>query len=540
LHKSRPAFIAIFRHPLVIFSIALLLVNDHILKAVVPSDLTGKLSDFAGLFFFPFLLATLLEWLARRLPFARNARPETLLLASFALCALVFASVKVFPGANAAVRLALGALFGAPVFIALDPTDLAALLVFLPAWGLWKVKNTLITPVAPGKWVYFVLSTATFAAIATSPGFTPLLNQFAYYEGKIILHVKDKYYNSNDGYYHHDIESNIWAEINELPLEVKAQFANPPVLPLVKCLSTSPERCYRIDGSPQVSVSNDGGSTWSTAWSIPPGRLDYFRRAGFSLFSFNNVEELLTFDLILSGNADQPLVFVAMGDQGLLQYNNEKGWQRSNIVVQTSTDQFTLFRVVPFNATSLDTALSIMLPEGLIGLVFLFIIWTSITRWAVDIARSHPAISQPFPAKAIYKPYTNLLIYLFVLITIAIINGIMSQFTPIVANCLFFAFISLILVGIIAIIPTNLAIWVKAGNYSGKIEIYRRGMKLTLAGSFGIFLVFYGSFIAWAFGWLPVYEVTWVVAILVSAAILARTIIVIRRAFNIEFGPKSE
>jgi len=45
------------RHPATLISISLLLFNDHVLKIAAPSPLTGKLSDFAGLFFFPFLLA---------------------------------------------------------------------------------------------------------------------------------------------------------------------------------------------------------------------------------------------------------------------------------------------------------------------------------------------------------------------------------------------------------------------------------------------------------------------------------------------------
>lgn len=44
-------------HPLSLLAVGLLLLNDHLLKHIAPSVLTGKLSDFAGLFFFPFLAA---------------------------------------------------------------------------------------------------------------------------------------------------------------------------------------------------------------------------------------------------------------------------------------------------------------------------------------------------------------------------------------------------------------------------------------------------------------------------------------------------
>lgn len=46
-------------HPLFLFSVLLLILNDWWFKAAFSNPLTGKLSDFAGLFAFPFLLATL-------------------------------------------------------------------------------------------------------------------------------------------------------------------------------------------------------------------------------------------------------------------------------------------------------------------------------------------------------------------------------------------------------------------------------------------------------------------------------------------------
>lgn len=54
-----------FTHPLTLISLGVLLLNDHILKTLTPSWLTGKLSDFAGVFFFPFLLAALIAFLRR-------------------------------------------------------------------------------------------------------------------------------------------------------------------------------------------------------------------------------------------------------------------------------------------------------------------------------------------------------------------------------------------------------------------------------------------------------------------------------------------
>jgi hypothetical protein len=111
-------------HPIALGSIAVLLVNDHYLKLHHPSWLTGKLSDAAGLVFFPLLLATLLRV---RVTWAAAAT------------AFVFALVKTVPVATDAYRHALGVCQlaiggdGSPVDAVTDPTDLLALPVILLA-----------------------------------------------------------------------------------------------------------------------------------------------------------------------------------------------------------------------------------------------------------------------------------------------------------------------------------------------------------------------------------------------------------------------
>jgi hypothetical protein len=52
-----------------LFAVAVLIVNDHVLKHRFPGLVTGKLSDFAGLFFFPLLLVDAIGLLGvRRAP----------------------------------------------------------------------------------------------------------------------------------------------------------------------------------------------------------------------------------------------------------------------------------------------------------------------------------------------------------------------------------------------------------------------------------------------------------------------------------------
>lgn len=104
-------------HPLWVAALVVLIVNDHYLKTagVLPGWLTGKLSDFAGLFVAPALLAALLSISTQR----------GLLLAHAATGA-VFAAIKISPPAARAIE----ALVGLTPFtwrVTVDPTDLIAL-----------------------------------------------------------------------------------------------------------------------------------------------------------------------------------------------------------------------------------------------------------------------------------------------------------------------------------------------------------------------------------------------------------------------------
>jgi hypothetical protein len=135
-------------HPIALAAIATLLLNDHVLKARFPGFVTGKLSDIAGLVFFPLLLAAAVEALSRAAGLVAADAPalsrRRVIAGCAAATALAFAAVKTWEPATAACEaafgvaqwplragwaLARGALPGMPVpaRITCDPTDLVAL-----------------------------------------------------------------------------------------------------------------------------------------------------------------------------------------------------------------------------------------------------------------------------------------------------------------------------------------------------------------------------------------------------------------------------
>lgn len=121
-------------------ALAILAINDHWLKGsgAVPAWLTGKLSDLAGLVFFPLLVTAALDTallaaarLGARIDF--SLRPWKL-FGSVSLTGLAFAALKLVPQVAAAAGTAAASL-GWHIAVAPDPTDLIALPALLVA--LW-------------------------------------------------------------------------------------------------------------------------------------------------------------------------------------------------------------------------------------------------------------------------------------------------------------------------------------------------------------------------------------------------------------------
>ncbi len=137
--------VAELMHPVTVTSMVVLAVNDHLLKGsdLLPGLVTGKLSDFAGLLFFPLLLTALLDtlaYLAVRLGSLMGREPSldyTLrrwkLVAACSMTALGFTAIQL---SQSAVDLYTGAvgLLGFPSVVTQDPTDLVALIVLPVAY----------------------------------------------------------------------------------------------------------------------------------------------------------------------------------------------------------------------------------------------------------------------------------------------------------------------------------------------------------------------------------------------------------------------
>ncbi|HWO26908.1 MAG TPA: hypothetical protein VNO30_49600 [Kofleriaceae bacterium] len=131
--------------PATLGAIALLVVNDHLLKTHAPGVVTGKLSDLAGMVFFPLLLAAAVEAFGVR-------RGLATVIAATVATGTVFAATKLWVPAGDAYRFGVAALqwpfrvLAAAVAdaalpalgrarLTTDPTDLVVLPALLaPVW----------------------------------------------------------------------------------------------------------------------------------------------------------------------------------------------------------------------------------------------------------------------------------------------------------------------------------------------------------------------------------------------------------------------
>jgi hypothetical protein len=498
-----------FRHPLILASIGLLIVNDHILKRLFPSALTGKLSDFAGLFFFPFLLGVLLQ-----VVFRLTARWA--LLAGIFSSALVFSALKLLPQVNSTAHHLLENLLGLPVQIILDPTDLIALLVFFPAWWLWvHMGKKPAGSQSPGRLAYAALVVGSLAAMATSHPLGPAKAYRVHSDGNLIYvgvghyHRIDKVIESMDG-------GNIWKTSREfldgslrLPVggEQLAQdlFAEPVASPLVICNPTNTENCYRISGTDVVENSNDGGRSWEIAWQIPSGRIDFMNRA--HSYPFHDSPDDHFFDMAFGLEDGDTVLYLAMGNEGIIKLFPDGNWERIGIDPHYS--------LTPFWARNIGEAIKSTRIELTYILVLGLWFWLGLSEW---INRSRKWRKVNF--WAIFLFVISILICL-ILFLYYITDGWLS-FLLEVTDFFIPILIALVIIDVYYLSST----WKE--NQLKNRWLYWFGFLLCTF----IFWFAYQLFLFWAFGWIPIYSTALILSITSGLIMIAAAVFTLNKKIS--------
>ena len=281
-------------HPGFALALALLAVNDHVLKALAPGLITGKLSDFAGVFVFSIVLFVAM---GRRLP-------------ALALTAVGFAAIKL---SGAVAALAAPLLGGVTLQ---DSSDLIALLALVPA--SWLMTRHVKTPTSRSflrPLVTLIAGVAVlFTVTATSCAGDPGVAAFSVDGDRLFARIDDantrtqSWALSTDG-------GRTWASANQPSATLD---------PAPAC--TEGVLCFRVISDGHVEV-REKGSGWQTAFAFTEEqqrRLDQ-RATGCS--------EVDTFAAVTVVEvAEQDHVVVAMGDQGVLHRAPSGEWERRSVL----------------------------------------------------------------------------------------------------------------------------------------------------------------------------------------------------------------
>jgi hypothetical protein len=251
---------------------------------VCPSWITGKLSDFAGLFFFPFIVAAGLSFLLSKfkVPSIRVGQ------IAFGFVGIWFILLKTFPLVNFLTTGFASLLIGFPTEFVMDPTDLVALFAMFPAWIIWRQSS----PIKPTSAAYAALLFGSLAVIATSPEEVTIdsITNLEYYQDGVVYAANV----ASQEYTYFPVAESIdggvtWQETNDpYTIELKS-------LPLQHCGRLNPRICYRLTRNGNLQ-------------ELGPER------------KWKNVEDVSTkgYDMILFDWNDKEYVIVAIGEYGIL------------------------------------------------------------------------------------------------------------------------------------------------------------------------------------------------------------------------------
>jgi hypothetical protein len=312
---NNPTLDKIFRlmaHPLVTGSVVLLLLNDHLFRVIHPSSFTGKLSDLCWLLFFPLILAIPLSIF---IPGRVNDHQEVVLFSSLFLTGLVFLLANTNPSFRHFLEHLLGAVTRSEFRITQDPTDLVALLSFIPLWLLWKRSKNEKTS-RERSLPYLILAIGITFSLANS-AYTMQGIECVFTEGKGLVSSaewQDEIYVSNNG-------GMSW----DYCVECKSQCVRSSEEALVIHPDEAAIR-YRYIPGDRIERSEDGGNTWVESYDLK--RLNDARSA---FYEYTNGVLLLPgpFSGVIdptSGNA----VF-AMGHDGVLVHESNGQWAWVNV-----------------------------------------------------------------------------------------------------------------------------------------------------------------------------------------------------------------
>jgi hypothetical protein len=387
-------------HPTTCLALAVLLLNDHVLKQAYGTWWTGKLSDVAGLVLAPPLLAVLIALV----PGVR-VDPRRLVTVGTVTVGIGFTVAKATT-LGAATASAVWTLLAGDSLVRRDPTDLLtlpALLIALTAGR--RLARTAAEPTdsrrpVPARWVV-VLPLAVLATTATSGPADPDARDVQVRDGAVVVTgAGSQLWASADLVTWEQVKEPRLPNPTSAPTEdpIQDPDAEPTVDPSTDASTTdtgephsapvcAPDGllCFRAESTATIGVqrSDDGGLTWQDDWHLS----DADRAALLDRYTSVSPEELVTMAVaILPGPGTDVRAVAANGRDGIAVRDADGTWHRLGHVYQGDTT------VIPL--ASERGRPDFPLPEGLV---------LGLLAAALVLAVARPA-SPRLPARVALSP----------------------------------------------------------------------------------------------------------------------------------------
>jgi len=493
--------------PSVIASVLVLILNDHVLKVYFPSFLSGKLSDFAGLYFFPFLLAPALSLiLPRQFQDTRKVG-----LAAIGITGLAFTGIKTVPGLNAWAEGLIQTWSGAAVVVQ-DPTDITALVSLPLSWTVWKQNKSGKSPAL--SWMIFLA--AAGATLATSCRYPSVITTLHVRGGSVYAQAR----RGEEWFLSDDLGQN-WERVTDLPPHLQALPGPEPDLPKTICDSRQPDRCLRISGEEFVEESLDGGASWSRIWEIPPGRREVMDRLAASPVCPKTID-LGPYDAVFAGPPSGRVALIALGNEGILRITDQGPQPRVPVAGYATP--------TPYLAFTFQGAFNLILPELTILLIVSLIWWViqNLIYWPPVLDQIQAASTSAEDRKWVLQPMLRFLRYFLVVFAVAGIlaaSGLVwTSPDPTLPYLLAFLALALIVLPIMG----QLSSWARLASLSTPGRIIWRSLGALMTSQAAFLGLGALPFFFWAANVIHFHEIAVLWAVLLDLIVISTTIFWLR------------
>lgn len=290
-------------NPFFLGALALLIINDHYLKAHYHNAVTGKLSDFAGLFVVGFLGVAFAR---------RHQHSERLTLTPIAV---IFVAAKTIPLATAVVIGVLNFVLPWSNAVVTDPSDLIALLV-LPLVPVALDCRSIRLRI----WAKNGLLLTTVAACTATSQFEPNPVHLGVADDGRVVAVRE-----GDLFGPEPDPASATVEVRSVGslefMTVPKDLFHNREAKTSDCSTEVGDHCFRLDPSGSIEETLDGGDSWGTIWRVTPD--SYASLVGAGLEAANYINPLAPRDLEVTDDAD---LIVLVGDSTLVTRSVEGVW----------------------------------------------------------------------------------------------------------------------------------------------------------------------------------------------------------------------